>query len=122
MSQNRPKKTRLKKGRTIAGWRLIEKLGSGGNGDVWKVVNDSGNEYAMKFLRQIDDVTYERFKSEVHILSTVDIDGVIKVVESFIPQEGSEAIPWFVMPLAESFTDYIKKNSIRCCGRLCVFG
>lgn len=111
MSQNKLKKTGPKKDRAIAGWRLIEKLGSGGNGDVWKVVNSSGNEYAMKFLRQIDDVTYERFKSEVHILSTVDIDGVIKIVESFIPQERSdEGIPWFVMPLAESFADYIRRK------------
>ncbi len=90
MKPSNNKKVKFKRGRKVGDWKLVEKLGAGGNGDVWKVTDSLENEYAMKILRQIDDVTYRRFKSEVHILENVSIDGVIDVIDSYIPDKSSE--------------------------------
>ena len=106
MTKIKSGRKRLKRGRQVGGWKLIEKIGAGGNGDVWKVTSSSESECAMKVLRQIDDITYQRFKSEVYILKKISIDGVIDILDSHIPEGADESIPWFVMPLAKSFTDY----------------
>lgn len=103
----KPKKLKVKKGRSIGNWKLIDKLGAGGNGDVWKVVDSKANEYAIKVLRNIDQITYNRFKSEVYILKHLNIDGVMNIVESFIPDTYQEGTPWFVMPLANAFDEYL---------------
>ncbi len=112
MKPSNNKKVKFKHGRRVGDWKLVEKLGAGGNGDVWKVTDSLGNEYAMKILRQIDDVTYRRFKSEVHILENVSIDGVIDLVDSYIPDNSSEHAPWFVMPLAKCFEEYKRNKGI----------
>ena len=44
----KPKKLKIKEGRSVGKWKLIHKLGAGGNGDVWKVLDSEDNEYALK--------------------------------------------------------------------------
>ncbi|MGR6838013.1 hypothetical protein ACU5DF_02480 [Aliivibrio wodanis] len=90
-------KLKFKRGRKVGDWQLIEKLGAGGNGDVWKVKNKNGEEFALKVLRNIDADTFTRFKIEENILRELNINGVIKLVDSFIPESKSEGTPWFVM-------------------------
>ena len=58
-------------------------------------------------LKNIDQITYNRFKSEVYILKSLNIDGVINIVDSFIPETYQEGTPWYVMPLANTFDKYL---------------
>ncbi len=102
-------KLKFKRGRKVGDWQLVEKLGAGGNGDVWKVKNKNGDEFALKVLRNIDTDTFTRFKIEENILRELNINGVIKLVDSFIPESKSEGTPWFVMRLAKSFDEYKQK-------------
>ncbi|MFB1067983.1 serine/threonine protein kinase [Vibrio diabolicus] len=104
-------KLKFKRNRNIGKWKLIEKLGAGGNGDVWKVKNDEGEFFALKALKNIDDVTFKRFSIEESVLRNIEVDGVIKIVDSFIPETKAGGTPWFVMPLAKPFERYVENKS-----------
>ena len=104
-------KLKFKKNRNVGAWKLIEKLGAGGNGDVWKVKNKDGECFALKALKNIDDVTFKRFSVEEAVLRKVEIEGVIKILDSFIPESKAGGTPWFVMPLAEPFDKYIEDKT-----------
>lgn len=104
-------KLKFKKNRNVGAWKLIEKLGAGGNGDVWKVKNKDEECFALKALKNIDDVTFKRFSIEETVLRKVKIEGVIKVLDSFIPETKAGGTPWFVMPLAEPFDKYIEDKT-----------
>ncbi|MDR8525101.1 protein kinase domain-containing protein [Shewanella fidelis] len=104
-------KLKFKKNRNVGAWKLIEKLGAGGNGDVWKVKNKDDECFALKALKNIDDVTFKRFSIEEAVLRKVEIEGVIKILDSFIPETKAGGTPWFVMPLAEPFDKYVEDKT-----------
>lgn len=59
----------------VSGFHSVEILGSGGNGDVIKIANnETGEEFALKILRRIQDDTYQRFKNEVDIVTRCGIE------------------------------------------------
>ncbi|MDK7859242.1 hypothetical protein QP671_27320, partial [Klebsiella pneumoniae] len=41
----------LRSGQNVGGYTLIERLGGGAMGSVWRVKDDGGHFYAMKILR-----------------------------------------------------------------------
>lgn len=41
----------LQSGNNVGGYTLIDRLGGGAMGSVWRVRDDGGNQYAMKILR-----------------------------------------------------------------------
>lgn len=110
MSKNRKRKIKLKKRRKVGTWTLIELIGAGGNGVVWKVKDTSENYFAMKVMRKIDEITYQRFKNEIHILTNTSFSGVIDVIDSNVPETLEDGTPWFVMPLAEPLNKYKHKK------------
>lgn len=104
-------KMKLKKGQLIGKWKLVRELGKGGNGDVWEVLGDGEYRCAIKVLRQIDKISYQRFLDEEYVLKIIDIDGVIKVIDSHLPPIESGDTPWLVMPLAINFDSYIQRRT-----------
>ncbi|KAK42710.1 hypothetical protein BG58_39425 [Caballeronia jiangsuensis] len=87
----------------ICGWQLIEQLGKGGNGDVFRAEKD-GTEAAIKVLRpqRWDQKRQARFQDEVEAMRRCESLGCIPVLESGLPERVSESEPaWFAMPLAE---------------------
>ncbi|WP_350585579.1 protein kinase [Pseudoalteromonas sp. RB2-MNA-CIBAN-0110] len=101
------KRRKIKIGTIFNGCELLELLGKGGNGEVWKVVNHEQEAfYAIKFLINIDVVNYKRFQNEVSILSKLKIDGVMHVIDSYLPDDPKSEFPWFMMPVAQDFSKY----------------
>ena len=71
MSKKRAFKT-LQQGDVFEGWLLEEKLGAGGNGDVWKAAKPGQASKAIKILRSVTDETYQRFIIETSTLGRVE--------------------------------------------------
>lgn len=79
----------------------------GGNADVWKAVDGSGNWVAVKFLR-IENAkpdSYPRFQREVkeHAQLTLErVPGVLPLLHHYLPAKASRGDrPWLVTPLAK---------------------
>lgn len=67
----------------IGGYRLIEKIGSGGMGDVYKAFNATLNRTAaVKVLHQKD--MSERFRNEAYIQSTVSHPNIARLYEYLV--------------------------------------
>jgi serine/threonine-protein kinase len=110
MSKKSKNKTTYSAGDILGEWTLVELLGAGGNGDVW-MASKNDEKYAIKLLRSVNSETYSRFKIETDILSKLDhIDGIIPLIDKFLPDEPTKEKPWFVMPLALPFEEYIKNK------------
>ncbi len=106
------KRIRYRKNQTIGGWELAYKLGSGGNGEVWSV-KKGDQSYAIKLLKNIRSPIYNRFRSEVEAIEkNQDINGVVPLIDKFLPEVVGINVPWFVMPQALKFSDWRKDKSI----------
>ena len=70
----------------IGGYRLIEKIGSGGMGDVYKAFNAALNRTAaIKILHQKN--MGERFKNEAYIQSSVTHPNIARLYEYLVTGE-----------------------------------
>lgn len=91
-------------------WNLEEKLGSGGNGEVWKASKQGSQSVALKILKNTNHEALTRFKSETKILEELgEIPGIVPIIEKSIDKEGDP--PWFSMPIATPFQYYIKNRT-----------
>lgn len=93
----------LKPSMEISGWLLVEQLGKGGNGVVWKATKGE-REAALKFLKasnSSDDKRLLRFRDEVQaMLACADIEGVVPIIESSIPDDpAANEYAWVAMEL-----------------------
>lgn len=96
-------------GYDFEGWLLEEKLGAGGNGDVWKAARSGEASQAIKILRSVTTETYERFKIETSTLERLGrVPGIIPLLEKYVPDDKSGSTPWFTMPVAAPFEQYIQ--------------
>lgn len=105
---------------TIDGrWKLVRRLGSGGNGEVWQCrdIND-GQEYAIKFLKKAYKEPYSRFYDEVSFMESFgSMEGVMPVVAKYIPpgkgvNDYTKEPYYYVMPLATSLGKEIYKEPV----------
>jgi serine/threonine protein kinase len=103
------KKSPLSPGEVFGEWTIEKHLGAGGNGDVWQASKPEQPPRAIKILRTINDETYARFKTEIVALEKLgSVKGIIPLLEKFIPDDKADGPPWFSMPIAIPFSDYIK--------------
>lgn len=88
---------------------IIEKLGEGGNANVFHV-RDNTNcmELALKELYNKSYEKKARFINEIHITeqNASTIPGIIPIIES------NEEEYWYTMPLATKILDYVKDKTI----------
>ena len=83
---------------------MVEELGAGGNGVVWRASKTGRSDCAIKILRNLSPETFQRFRAEVEALSEAEgIDGVIPMLDFEIPDDEKIELRWLRMPLAEPF-------------------
>jgi serine/threonine-protein kinase len=106
----------LYKGKLIGNWNLMSKLGSGGNGDVWKCRAKDGNSIAaIKFLKTTRG--YQRFKDEVFIQEkTANNLNIMPIMDKSLPKIGKDfdihKTPiYYVMPLCKPLSKELKTLS-----------
>jgi len=107
-------------GQRIGAYRIIEEIGRGGMGEVYRAVRADGEftkEVALKTVRVGYDVSsvLERFRNERQILASLDHSNIARLYDGGTSAEG---IPYLVMELVDgipidSFCDAGKLNITR---------
>ena len=88
-------------GRRLGAYRLIEQIGSGGMGEVYRAIR-ADDEYqkqvAVKLIRTGQDSAFvvQRFRAERQILAAFDHPNVARLLDGGTTGEG---LPYFVMEL-----------------------
>lgn len=107
------KKKLFKNGQEFGEWTLQSFLGGGGNGEVWKCTNKKGEFGAIKLLKSVKPKPYARFLDETTVIEqNSDIDGIVPIIDKYLPEELKGSVPFFVMPVAESAENELKGKSI----------
>ena len=93
----------LPAGRIVSRYRILEKLGSGGMGDVYRAARADGEftkEVAIKFVRGGFDTAFvlERFRNERQILASLDHPNIAHLLDGGTTDKG---VPYLVMELVE---------------------
>ncbi len=100
---------KIVKNEIFGDWKLKKFLGGGGNGDVWLVVNSRNEEAAIKLLRKIERKTYARFINEINVIKkSSDIDGILPILDSYLPDKPIDEFPWYVMPVAQPLEKHLE--------------
>ena len=94
----RPAQASPSSGLRIGHYRLIERLGTGGMGDVWRAerVDDFEQAVAVKLIRPLLDspALRERFARERRILARLDHPGIARLLDGGVSDDGT---PWYAM-------------------------
>ncbi|WP_434626457.1 protein kinase [Pseudomonas sp. Z5-35] len=105
--------SRIEQGAVFGQWTLGQLLGKGGNGEVWEATNEGGERRAIKVLiRGGTDEPYQRFCREIEVLKGLGIpEGIVPLLDSYIPANPKRERPWYVMPLAVPYLDTIEHKN-----------
>lgn len=99
----------------VGPWTCLEQIGTGGNATVWRAARDGGSEVALKVLdaKKRDSERYQRFVQEVDVLRSLgDVDGVLRVIEAYLPEPGVKEQPWLAMPVATPIKEALDGASL----------
>jgi serine/threonine protein kinase len=112
-------------GSRIAQYRLVEKLGAGGMGDVYRAIRADDQfekQVAIKLVRQGLDTefVYARFRKERQILAGFDHENIARLLDGGTTEEGH---PYFVMELVEgkAIDEYCDENRLGTDARISLF-
>jgi non-specific serine/threonine protein kinase/serine/threonine-protein kinase len=112
-------------GARIAQYRVLEKLGEGGMGDVYRAVRADDayeKQVAIKLVRQgLDsEFVYHRFRKERQILAGFEHENIARLLDGGTTDEG---YPYFVMELVEGqpIDDYCDERRLGTETRLDLF-
>lgn len=96
--------------RLIGGWRLGDRLGQGGNAEVFVATRD-GATAAIKILSDRRAARLARFCDEVEAMRRcADIPGVLPVIDFHVPATGERGPPWIAMGLANPIKEALGPN------------
>lgn len=113
----------LTPGARIGGYHLVERLGAGGMGEVWRAHDERLNrDVAIKFISNTlvrEERFQRRFENECRALSALDCEGIARIHAADV----HEGCPYFVMQLVqgENITRFCDKERLDCRQRLELF-
>jgi tetratricopeptide (TPR) repeat protein len=85
----------------IGSYEVLNELGRGGMGVVYRVRAPDGGEAALKLLRKVDAATFARFERERRLLATLgEEQGFVGLLDSGVSADGA----WLVMPFVPGGT------------------
>jgi hypothetical protein len=112
-------------GRRFGDYRVIEQIGEGGMGEVYRAVRDDDQyhkEVAIKFVKAGQDSGFvvSRFRNERQVLASLDHPNIARLLDGGTTEEG---IPFFVMELidGEAIDQYCSRRSLPIDDRLELF-
>ncbi|HEV8323918.1 MAG TPA: protein kinase [Myxococcota bacterium] len=85
-------------GTALGRWRLVERLGAGGMGEVWRATASDGAAAAVKVLRggALEAEARRRFEREAELLREIDHPNVVRALDA---GEAADGTPWLAMEL-----------------------
>lgn len=91
------------RGERYGRWKITgsKSIDSGGNGEVWDVVDDSGQSAVIKLLKSPSQrERVARFKREIQfLLDYPKYPGILPIIDHHLSKEKHD-VPWYVMPRA----------------------
>lgn len=87
-------------GNYLEQYKIIDHIANGGNSEVYKVEDTSGNVYALKLLnKNISTEKMKRFKNEMAFCIKTDNANIIKIIDKGITDDKEQI--FYVMPYYE---------------------
>ncbi|HEX5052520.1 MAG TPA: tetratricopeptide repeat protein [Planctomycetota bacterium] len=114
-------------GRTVAGFTVLRRIGSGGMGTVYEAQQHRPNRrVAWKTLAVAfpSERAQRRFEDEVDILARLRHPGIAQVLEVGTCREGGFERPWFAMELVEDprpIDGYAREQQLDCAQKVALF-
>jgi eukaryotic-like serine/threonine-protein kinase len=100
----------------LGAWRLVERLGEGGMGEVWLAERIEGGfkqQAALKLVRAAvaREHALARFRLERQVLARLSHPAIAKILDGGIAPDGR---PWFAMELVEgrAITEFVRERSL----------
>jgi serine/threonine protein kinase len=93
----------MKQGDRVGPYQIDSKLGSGGNGEVWRCHGPAGDDVAVKVLTRgkVGSEGFRRFQAEIAALRLLgQHQGVLPIRDAHLDTTGA-GISWLAMPVAE---------------------
>jgi tetratricopeptide (TPR) repeat protein len=115
----------LLSGGIVSRYRILEKIGTGGMGEVYRAVRADGQftkEVAIKFVRGGFDTAFvlERFRNERQILASLDHPNIAHLLDGDTTDDG---VPYLVMELVKGapIDEYCDRHRLAVTQRLRLF-
>ena len=101
----------------VGPWTLGDRLGRGGNAQVWNATRASSDTpVALKVINatNVDREPYQRFVREIIFLQDhPGFPGVLPLLDAYLPEQPSRRDqPWLAMPIATPIVDALEGKSI----------
>jgi len=114
---------KLAPGKLIGDWRIVEPIGAGGMGDVYKVLRDTGDFEqfgALKLLHHVDPTAQEKFAQERMIAAQLSHESIARLIDGNATSDGHQYMVMDLVP-GRSLTDYAQANRLNQRQRLKLF-
>ncbi len=112
-------------GRRVGAYKILQQIGAGGMGEVYRAVRDDDHyqkEVALKLVRagQDSEFVITRFKNERQILATLDHPNIARLLDGGTTENGT---PYLVMELIEGrpIGEYCDAHELSIRDRLALF-